>query len=135
MSRGALYCLLLAFALALPGTAVAGAEAEQAETEQEVEYLLEFVAGSGCTFVRNGDDHDSADAADHLRLKYNRGKRYVGSAEQFIDRLATESSWSGDPYTVTCEGKTQTSAQWLHRALAEYRQRPVAVAPAALNEP
>jgi hypothetical protein len=135
MSRGALYCLLLVFALALPGTVTAGADAEEAETEQEVEYLLEFVAGSGCTFVRNGDDHDSADAADHLRLKYNRGKRYVGSAEQFIDRLATESSWSGDPYTVTCEGNTQTSAHWLHRALAEYRQHPVAAAPAAPNEP
>jgi hypothetical protein len=130
MSRGAFYCLLLAFALALPGAATAGAE-----TEQEVEYLLEFVAGSGCTFVRNGDDHDSVDAADHLRLKYSRGKRYVGSAEQFIDRLATESSWSGDPYTVICEGKTQTSAQWLHRALAEYRQRPVTTAPAAPKEP
>jgi hypothetical protein len=129
MSRGALYCLLLAFALALPGAATAGAEAEQ-----EVAYLLEFVASSGCTFVRNGEDHDSADAADHLRLKYSRGKRYAGSAEQFIDRLATASSWSGDPYTVTCEGKTQTSAQWLHRALAEYRQRPVAAAPAPLNE-
>ncbi|RLA47388.1 MAG: hypothetical protein DRR04_03140 [Gammaproteobacteria bacterium] len=110
-------------ALALPGSAVAGTE-----TEQEVEYLLEFVADSGCTFVRNGDDHDSADAADHLRLKYSRGKRHVGSAEQFIDRLATESSWSGDPYTVTCEGKTQASAQWLHQALAGYRQR--AAAPA-----
>ena len=117
MSRNALHSLLLALALALPGSAIAGTE-----TEQEVDYLLEFVASSGCTFERNGDDHDSADAADHLRLKYNRGKRYVGSAEQFIDRLATESSWSGDPYTVACEGKTQTSAQWLHRALDEYRQ-------------
>jgi len=118
MRRSALYVLMLIFSLALPGSAIAGPE-----TAQEVEYLLEFVAGSGCTFVRNGDDHDSADAADHLRLKYGRGKRYVDSAEQFIDRLATASSWSGDPYTVTCEGKTQTSAQWLHRALAEYRQR------------
>ncbi len=127
MSRGALYSLLLALALALPGSAIAGTE-----TDQEVAYLLEFVSGSGCTFVRNGDDHDSANAADHLRLKYSRGKRYVGSAEQFIDRLATESSWSGDPYTVTCEGKTQTSAQWLHRALAEYRRHPGAPAP---NEP
>jgi len=117
MSRGALYCILLAFALALPGAATAGAE-----TEQEVKYLLGFVAGSGCTFVRNGDDHDAVDAAEHLRLKYNRGKRYVGSAEQFIDRLATESSWSGDPYTVTCEGKSQTSAQWLHQALDDYHQ-------------
>lgn len=132
MSRGALYGILLVFTLALPGIATADTETE---TNREVEYLLEFVASSGCTFVRNGDDHDSVDAADHLRLKYSRGKRYVGSAEQFIDRLATESSWSGDPYTVTCEGSTQTSAQWLHRALAEYRQRPVAAPPAAPNEP
>jgi hypothetical protein len=131
MSRSALYCLLLAFALALPGAATAEAETE-AETEREVAYLLEFVAGSGCIFIRNGDGHDAVDAADHLRLKYRRGKRYVGSAEQFIDRLATESSWSGDPYTVTCEGKTQTSAQWLHGALAEYRQRAAIAAP---NDP
>jgi hypothetical protein len=128
MSRSTLYRLLLALALALPGSVIAGAEAEQ-----EVAYLLEFVANSGCTFVRNGDDHDSVDAADHLRLKYSRGKRYGGSAEQFIDRLATESSWSGDPYTVTCDGKTQASAQWLHLALAEYRQRLAAAA--APNEP
>ena len=129
MSRSALCCLLLAFALALPGTATAETETE---TEREVAYLLEFVAGSGCTFIRNGGDHDAVDAADHLRLKYRRGKRYVGSAEQFIDRLATESSWSGDPYTVNCEGKTQTSAQWLHGALTEYRQRIVIAAP---NDP
>jgi hypothetical protein len=113
--------ILLALALILPTHAIAAAA-----IDPEVEYLLEFVANSGCTFMRNGDDHASPDAADHLRLKYNRGKRYVDSAEQFIDRLATESSWSGDAYTVTCEGKTQPSAQWLHRALSQYRQTPAA---------
>jgi len=119
-----LHTLLLTLALVLPTQVVAGTTADV-----EIQFLLEFVASSGCTFVRNGDDHDSVDAADHLRLKYSRGKRYVDSAEQFIDRLATESSWSGDPYTVTCEGKTQPSAQWLHRALAQYRQAPVADTP------
>lgn len=124
MTRCRLHALLLALALLLPVHAVAATAADT-----EIEYLLEFIASSGCTFVRNGDDHDSMDAADHLRLKYSRGKRYVDSAEQFIDRLATQSSWSGDPYTVTCEGKTQPSAQWLHRALAQYRQAPVANTP------
>ena len=81
-----------------------GLAADAASQTREINYLLEFVASSGCTFIRNGDDHDSAEAADHLRLKYSRGKRYVNSAEQFIDRLATASSWSGDPYTVTCAG-------------------------------
>lgn len=115
------HILLCSLALVWTVTTASSALAE-ATPDQEIQYLLEFVGTSGCTFVRNGDQHDAADAADHLRLKYDRGRRHVDSAEQFIDRLATESSWTGDPYTVTCAGKTQTSAQWLHSALAEYRQ-------------
>ena len=111
--------LLLGTVLALPFGALAAND-----PDQEIQYLLDFVAGSGCSFVRNGSSHDPADAADHLRLKYQRGKRYADSAENFIDRLATESSWSGDAYTVTCVGQTETSAEWLHRALADYRQQP-----------
>ena len=90
-------------------------------TEQEIRYLLEFVAASGCTFVRNGSDHSSAEAADHLRLKYERGRRYANSAEDFIDHLASQSSWSGDTYTVRCGNDTLTSSLWLHRALAAHR--------------
>ena len=88
----------------------------------EILYLLDYVAGSGCIFMRNGDDHDAVDAADHLRLKYNRGRRYAATAEQFIDRLASQSSWSGKPYNVTCGATTEPSGEWLHRALADYRQ-------------
>ncbi len=87
----------------------------------EIQYLLTFVADSGCVFHRNGDDHDAADAADHLRLKYSRGRRYADTAENFIDRLASESSWSGETYQVTCGETTEPSGDWLHRALADYR--------------
>ena len=90
-------------------------------TDAEVQYLLSYVESSGCTFHRNGSDHDSADAADHLRLKYSRGGKYVNNADQFIDRLASESSWTGKTYTVTCDGQTQPSGEWLHRALDDYR--------------
>ena len=106
----ALLVLLLA-----PGPATA------ADTEAEIEYLIQTVADSGCIFNRNGSDHDSAAAADHMRRKYGHGKRYVNSAEQFIDRLATESSWTGRPYTITCDGVTEPSGEWLHRALQEHR--------------
>ncbi len=108
-----------AFALALAlGTAAALADNP---AEVEVQYLLGYVEASGCTFHRNGGDHDAADAADHLRLKYRRGGKYVDTAEQFIDRLASESSWTGKAYTVTCEGRTEPSGEWLHRALERYR--------------
>ena len=109
------YCLIAG--LAFFSTA---ASADHA-TDPEIEYLLDFVARSGCTFHRNGEDHDSVDAADHLRLKYRRGKKYANSAEQYIDRLASKSSWSGEPYTVTCDGQTQASSAWLHEALREHR--------------
>lgn len=110
------YCLIAGLAF-FPAAATT-----DESTDAEVEYLLEFVALSACTFHRNGEDHNSADAADHLRLKYRRGKRTVNSTEQYIDRLASKSSWSGEPYTVTCDGQTQTSSAWLHEALREHRQ-------------
>ncbi|MFV8819928.1 DUF5329 family protein [Haliea sp. E17] len=89
---------------------------------REIDYLIAFVGGSGCTFHRNGSDYPASEAADHLQLKYRRGARYADTAEHFIDRLASESSWSGKPYTVTCAGKTESSRAWLHRALDSYRQ-------------
>ena len=109
--------LAIFFSIALSSSAWA-----DDQTDTEVQYLLSYVQSSGCTFHRNGSDHDSAGAADHLRLKYKRGGKYTSTADQFIDRLASESSWSGDKYTVTCDGKTQLSGKWLHVALDEYRK-------------
>lgn len=107
--------------LLLALTAAAHSVLAADQTDAEVQYLLTFVENSGCTFHRNGSDHESADAADHLRLKYRRGGKYVNSGEQFIDRLASESSWTGKKYTVTCDGSEELSGEWLHRALSHYR--------------
>ena len=107
--------LLLALAGPLPAAASATAE-------REIGHLLDFVSASGCTFIRNGKEHDSMEAADHLRLKYERGRRYASSAENFIDRLASESSWTGKAYSVRCGESLEASGQWLHRELANYRQ-------------
>lgn len=112
-------CLLLVLALALPALAL-----PESAAEAEIQYLLAFVADSHCDFIRNGTSHDSAEAADHLRLKYRRGSKYAGSAEQFIDRLASESSWTGKPYTVNCGGHIEHAGDWLRRALADYRSTP-----------
>jgi len=97
------------------------AQAEPSQASIEIEHLLQFVASSGCTFHRNGSDHDSVDAADHMRLKYGRGKRYADTAEHFIDRLASKSSWTGKTYTVTCADQTEPSGEWLSRELGRYR--------------
>jgi hypothetical protein len=110
------YALLLS-ALLLPAAAMADV------TEDEIEYLITTVGESGCTFIRNGSRHDAGDAASHMRLKYRRGKRYATTAELFIERLASKSSFSGKPYAIKCPGSDAVpSGDWLSARLAEYRE-------------
>ncbi|TDJ52992.1 MAG: hypothetical protein E2O47_08630 [Gemmatimonadetes bacterium] len=114
------YPLLLAISVSIStAAAIASAPVEHVE----IEYLLNQIGSSGCYFIRNGDVHDSEAAAAHLAMKYRRARRHVADAEQFIERIATASSWSGEPYLVACEGKAQvTTAAWLSGALDKHRQ-------------
>ena len=91
------------------------------EAAAEIEYLLAALGQSECTFIRNGKEHSAVDAESHLRMKYERGRKHVDSAEQFIDRLASESSWSGKPYYIQCPGEDrQKTGAWLSQRLAQY---------------
>ncbi len=102
---------------------LAGAGPLRAGEVTEIEYLLDWVRVSGCTFVRNGDDHAPAAAADHLAMKYRRARRWVDSAEMFIERIASKSSMSGRAYTVRCaDTGEQRAGDWLRGALADYRR-------------
>ena len=106
----------LVLSMALPATELL--------VETEINALLEVVAKSGCDFKRNGTLHSSPDAAEHLALKYSRGQRYVETTENFIDRLATKSSWTGRSYTVICDGVETASGTWLHAQLLGLRNDP-----------
>jgi hypothetical protein len=90
----------------------------------QVNFLLGYVEGSGCEFYRNGSWYDSKAAQSHLRDKYNylADKNAINTADDFIARAATVSSFSGQPYQVRCNGgATLTSSQWLHQELARFR--------------
>jgi hypothetical protein len=92
------------------------------DAEVEIEYLITTVGESGCIFVRNGSRHEAEDAASHMRLKYRRGKRYATTAELFIERLASKSSFSGKPYAIECPGSDAVpSGEWLTARLDEFR--------------
>ena len=99
---------------------IAAALADTA-ADTEIRALIQAVAESGCEFNRNGSVHSAEAAAEHLELKYSRGKRYANSAEAFIDRLASKSSWSGKPYQMICDGEVQPAGDWLTSTLARLR--------------
>jgi hypothetical protein len=92
--------------------------------DAEIDFLLDFVEHSGCTFIRNGKEHEPAAARGHLELKRKRGKRYYDSTEEFIERIASSSSWSGKPYLIRCgEEQAKPIKNWYISALSEYRTR------------
>jgi len=100
-----------------------GARADEAPAE--IDYLLNTIGSSDCTFIRNGKRHNAQDAEAHLRMKYRRGKRYAPTSEKFIERLASKSSMSGKLYYIECESEVRKAfGQWLMQRLNEYRAGP-----------
>ena len=111
--------LILITAVAL---VVFSAAAIAQNDDVEIEYLLTSVGNSNCTFVRNGTRHSSESAESHLRMKYGKARRHIDDADEFITKLASESSWTGKPYTLECPGEDMlTTKQWLFERLGEYR--------------
>ena len=100
----------------------APALADDAAMNTEIDYLLETVVASDCTFIRNGKEHGAEAARDHLSLKRRKGKKYFSTTEEFIERLASSSSWSGKPYHIRCgDGEPQLAESWFSDVLREYR--------------
>lgn len=95
-----------------------------ARVQTEVNFLLGYIEGSGCAFYRNGAWHDSKAAQEHIRDKYKylAAKNQINSAEEFIEKAATKSSFSGLAYAVRCNGGSPlTSNRWLRDELARLR--------------
>lgn len=66
----------------------------------KIMYLLEELTRSPHQFERNGQIYPAARAASHLRMKYAFVKNRVGTAEEFIEHIASKSSTSGQLYRV-----------------------------------
>jgi hypothetical protein len=103
-----------------PAAPAAGAPAPTAPLTEKakIEKLLEALASSSDTVTRNGSDYTGKQAADHLRSKWSSAGERVKTARDFIDGLASKSSFSGKPYTVKgADGKTVNAAEWFNQQL------------------
>ncbi len=98
--------------------------ASASETSAEaIEYLLAYVEQSKLTFIRNGQEHDSAAAAAHMRRKYEYFKAGIATPEDFIEQVASKSLLSGRPYMVRLPGGREAPVgAWLRDVLKQHRQ-------------
>jgi hypothetical protein len=117
---------LLRLSLLLALLAAPAFAAPPPQAAAEIEQLIRALGSSGCDFQRNGTWHTAVKAEAHLRRKYDwlLERDMVASAEQFIERAATQSSLSGRAYQVRCPGKpVVTSSSWLRVQLQQIRGR------------
>ena len=90
--------------------------------DDEIDYLLSEIGKSHCTFIRNGKRYSGQDARAHIRSKYRYNAELVHSTEEFIEKIASESSMSGKPYLIRCSGQDeQRVGEWFTGLLADYR--------------
>ena len=91
---------------------------------ETINYLIDYVAKSKATFIRNGTEHSAAEAAAHIRAKYEHFKSEIKTPEDFIRLAASRSLLSGKPYLVRVPGgKEQRLDEWLTGILRNYRAK------------
>jgi hypothetical protein len=56
------------------------------DPERTVTYLLDFVARSDCTFIRNGRSHAPQEVSEQMKAKYEYFKKEIKTPEDFIQR-------------------------------------------------
>lgn len=87
--------------------------------QDKIEHLIQHIAGlKEAVFLRNGKEHRAAEAADHLRKKLAAAKSEITSADDFVAKVATQSSLTDEPYTLRLsDGRLVTLADYLRAEL------------------
>jgi hypothetical protein len=88
---------------------------------EKVKRLIEHVGAlEGAVFIRNGQEHTPAEAAEHLRRKWEAAAGEAATAEEFVDKAASKSSLSGEPYRIRTKDGVETEAgPYLKKRLGE----------------
>ncbi len=87
-----------------------------------INHLLTYVEESNCVFIRNGKEYNSKEAAKHIKTKNDALMFDTVTPEEFIERAASKSMLSGQPYFVRCVDHSPVpSADWLSKELSNYR--------------
>lgn len=98
--------------------------------EQKIQFLLKEINSSKAVFLRNGSEHTAIEASEHLEGKMNRAKSmfwFFGpkkkfSCQEFIDKIASKSSTSGEDYKMKLsDGKIITTKEWLEEKLKSFK--------------
>jgi hypothetical protein len=106
-------------------------EADWSEEKVKINYLIDGIAQLDGVFIRNGNEHSPAKAADHIRMKMEKAMnswfapdKEEWTAIMFIDKIASTSSLSGKPYKIKLKtGEIINAGEWLRRRLKGFPEK------------
>src|SRR5688572_5241367 len=112
-------CIPFLFGVGLLLACLVPLAAQDAAEKDRIEGLLKHVQGlKAAKFVRNNQAYDASAAVTFLRRKWQAEAAKVKTAEDFIDKVATASSLSGQPYLIRfADGKEVKSGEYLREIL------------------
>jgi len=118
---------LVAGSLLLLGTAgVPVRAAPPAQEQSRIDRLIRYVESQkAIKFIRNGTEYTAEDAGKFLRGKLEAMGSEVTTARQFIRRIASRSSMSGQPYHVRlADGQILLAENFLEDELQRIERQP-----------
>src|SRR5688572_4744539 len=86
--------------------------------EEKISHLINYLRNlAGAVFIRNGKEYSPGKAADHLQSKWDKHKKKVKTAHDFVDKLATKSK-TDEPYGIKLsDGQQTTCGELLNKEL------------------
>lgn len=88
----------------------------------EINRLISSVGRNGCTFIRNGEKYRGREARDLLRTKREANEQLISSTEDFIEKIASKSATSGEPYLIQCRDQEEKTVNaWFTSLLEQHR--------------
>ena len=113
-----------ALAVSVGSAALRAADLPPAE-EKQIEALIAAIERmTDAAFIRNSRPYGSAAAAEFLRRKWRHREADIRSADDFIEKVASFSSTTGQPYLIRFSyGRETPCAIFLRTELSSLRQK------------
>jgi len=113
-----------ALALSVCSAALRAADLPPVEEKQIEELIAAIERVTDAAFIRNGRPYSAAAAAEFLRRKWQHRAADVRSVDDFIGKVASFSSTTGQPYLIRfSDGREIPCAAFLHTELDKLRKK------------
>jgi len=107
-----LFKLAVLLLLLLTAPPFANTQILPATEKQKIEVLIKQVGDlKDAKFIRNGSTYEPATAVRFLRGKWNANISEVKTARDFIDKIASKSGTSGNPYLIRFKDGTEIQSR------------------------